>query len=235
MLTPLYSSFDSIVSAYEELAGTVLLTLHMEVRCRILRSLEVTLSPKTAPYVLRDQEVKEPDPEILSLNAELIAYDETAARFLREREIAFVRTGLGRLTGAYLVANALATQPMDRRGCERMLLNVLVLQQNLKNVEEGVDLARAANYYTLFQEGPDRIVEKAKADAAAMAAAAAADGEAQAQPIPESQHFSYDELKALLELCYSEQLADPERGVAAAAKRKLGEKVLALSEHMWQS
>ena len=211
-----------------------MLTLHMEIRCRIIRSLEVTLSPKTAPYVLHDQEVKEPDPEILSLNAELIAYDETAARFLRDREIAFVRTGLGRLTNAYLVSNALATQPMDRRGCERMLLNVLVLQQNLKNVEEGVDLARAANYYALFQEGPDRIVDKARANAATMAAAAAA-GDDSAGGVPESQRFSYDELKALLELCYSEQLADPERGVAAAAKRKMGEKVLALSEHMWQS
>ncbi|RYP50753.1 hypothetical protein DL768_003813 [Monosporascus sp. mg162] len=217
-------SFDSIVSAYEELAGTVILTLHMEIRCRIIQSLGVTLSPKTAPYVLHDQEVKEPDPQILSLNAELVAYDETAARFLREREIAFVRTGLGRLINSYLVSNALATQPMDRRGCERMQLNILVLQQNLKNIEEGVDLARAANYYALFQEGPDKIVEKAKADSAASG-----------EPIPESRRFSYDELKALLELCYSEQLADPERGVAAAAKRKMGEKVLALSEHMWQS
>ncbi len=204
------------MSAYEELAGTVILTLHMEIRCRIIQSLGMTMSPQTAPYVLHDQEVKEPDPQILSLNAELIAYDETAARFLRDREIAFVRTGLGRLVNSYLVSNALATQPMDRRGCERMLLNILVLQQNLKNVEEGVDLARAADYYALFQEGPDRIVEEARTT----------DG---------GSRFSYDELRALVELCYSEQLADPERGVAAAAKRKMGEKVLALSEHMWQS
>jgi exocyst complex component 4 len=47
--------------------------------------------------------------------------------------------------------------------------------------------------------------------------------------------FTYDELKALLELCYSEQLADPERGVAAAAKRQLADKLLGLSEYMWQS
>lgn len=221
-------SFDSIVSAYEELAGTVILTLHMEIRCRIIQSLGVTMSPTmAAPYVLHDQEVKEPDPQILSLNSELIAYDETAARFLRDREITFVRTGLGRLVNSYLVSNALATQPMDRRGCERMLLNILVLQQNLKNVEEGVDLARAANYYALFQEGPDAIVKKAKADAIA---AANSDGEQPPHP-----PFSYDELRALVELYYSEQLADPERGVAAAAKRKMDEKVLALSEHMWQS
>lgn len=218
------------MSNYEELANTVLLTLHMEIRCRIIQSLSVTLSPQTAPYVLGDQEVKEPDPQILSLNSELITYDETVVRSLRDREIAFIRTGLGLLVNSYLVGNALATQPMNQRGCERMQLNILVLQQNLKNIEESVDLARAANYFSLFQQGADKIVEKAKTDSEA--AAGSQGGE---NPIPESERFSYEELKALIELCYSEQLADPERGVASAAKRQMGEKALALSEHMWQS
>ncbi|TGJ82262.1 hypothetical protein E0Z10_g6501 [Xylaria hypoxylon] len=219
-------SFDRIVSSYEELAGTVLLTLHMEIRCRIIQSLRVALSPETAPYVLGDREIKEPDPQILSLNAELIAYDETAVRFLRDREIAFVRTGLGLLINTYLVSNALSTQPMNMRGCERMQLNILVLQQNLKNIEADVDLARAANYYELFQEGADVIVEKARRDK---------EQEANDGTIPEAERFSYDELKALVELCYSVQLTDPERGVNSAAKRQMGEKVLALSEYMWQT
>lgn len=214
------------MSSYEELAGTVLLTLHMEIRCRIIQSLRVALSPKTAPYVLGDREIKEPDPQILSLNAELIAYDETAVRFLRDREIAFVRTGLALLINSYLVSNALSTQPMNLRGCERMQLNILVLQQNLKNIEADVDLARASKYYGLFAEGVDAIVEKAKLDK---------EREAAEDSIPEAEKFSYDELKALVELCYSVQLADPERGVNAAAKRQMGEKVLTLSEYMWQT
>ncbi|KAI1867899.1 uncharacterized protein JN550_006706 [Neoarthrinium moseri] len=216
-------SFDSIVSAYEELAGTVLLTLHMEIRCRIVYSLAACLSPATAPYVLPlDQTIEEPDQEILSLNAELVAYDETTVRFLREPEIGFMRTGLSLLINSYLVSNALQTQPMNASGCQRMKLNILVLQQNLKNIEAGVDLARAANYYDLFEAGPDGIVERAKADK---------DREA----VPEAERFTYDELRALVELCYSEQLANPERGIAAAAKRQMGEKTLALSEYMWQS
>ncbi|KAJ3564722.1 hypothetical protein NPX13_g7747 [Xylaria arbuscula] len=219
-------SFDRIVSSYEELAGTVLLTLHMEIRCRIIQSLRVALSPETAPYVLGDREIKEPDPQILSLNAELVAYDETAVRFLRDREIAFVRTGLGLLINSYLVSNVLSTQPMNMRGCERMQLNILVLQQNLKNIEADVDLARASNYYGLFSEGVDAIIEKAKRDK---------EQEANDGSVPEAEKFSYDELKALVELCYSVQLADPERGVNAAAKRQMGEKVLALSEYMWQT
>ncbi|KAI1115762.1 Sec8 exocyst complex component-specific domain-containing protein [Nemania sp. NC0429] len=219
-------SFDRIVSSYEELAGTVLLTLHMEIRCRVIQSLRVALSPETAPYVLGDREIKEPDQQILSLNTELIAYDETVVRFLRDREIAFVRTGLGLLINSYLVSNALSTQPMNMRGCERMQLNILVLQQNLKNIEADVDLARAAKYYGLFGEGADAIVARAKEDK---------EREANGGSTPETEKFTYDELKALIELCYSVQLADPERGVNAAAKRQMGEKVLALSEYMWQT
>ena len=203
----------------------------MEVRCRIVQSLQTALSPVTAPYLL-DQDVNEPDPQILSLNAEMIAYDEITTRFLREREVAFVRTGLGLLINNYLIANALLVAPMNARGCGRMRLNILVLQQNLKNIEEGVDLIRAGNYFELFERGPDAIVEKAKEDAASKSE------EGQEGPGPGPKHndrFTYDELKALMELCYSEQLADPERGVAAAARRQMADKLLNLSEYMWQS
>ena len=220
-------SFDSIVSSYEELAATALLTLHMEVRCRIAYSLRVAMSPEAAPYLL-DQDVREPDPQILSLNNELVAYDETVARFLRDKETAFVRTGLGLLINSYLVGNALMTSPMNAKGCGRMQLNILVLQQNLKNIEEGVDLARAANYYALFDQGPDGVVEKAKEEAGK--ALEGADGSG-----TDADRFTYDELKALVELFYSEQLANPERGIENAARRQMADKLLGLSEHMWSS
>ena len=218
-------SFDSIVSSYEELAATALLTLHMEVRCRIAYSLRVAMSPEAAPYLL-DQDVREPDPQILSLNNELVAYDETVVRFLRDKEAAFIRTGLGLLIDSYLVGNALMTSPMNTRGCGRMQLNILVLQQNLKNIEEGVDLARAANYYALFDKGPDGVVEKAKEEAGKVIE----DGGGS-----DADRFTYDELKALVELFYSEQLANPERGIENAARRQMADKLLGLSEHMWQS
>lgn len=197
--------------------------MHMEVRCRIVYSLRNTLSPDLAPYLL-DQEVREPDPQILSLNLELVMFDETIVRFLRDKEIAFIRTGLGLLINCYLVTNARMASPMNGKGCGRMQLNILVLQQNLKNIEEGVDLTRAANYYALFDKGPDAIVEKAKEDK-----------EKGQDGVSESNRFSYDELKALVELCFSEQMANPERGIATAAKRRMDDKLLGLSEHMWQT
>ncbi|KAK3378015.1 Sec8 exocyst complex component-specific domain-containing protein [Podospora didyma] len=239
-------SFDSILSSYEELAATALRTIHMEVRCRIVQSLHTALSPATAPYLL-DQEVNQPDPQILSLNAEMVAYDEITTRFLREREVAFVRTGLGLLINTYLIGNAWMVAPMNAKGCGRMQLNILVLQQNLKNIEEGVDLVRAANYFELFDKGPDAIVEKAKEDAettqaSATPASAGEDEGAERSAATtvsvasrDNNRFTYDELKSLLELCYSEQLADPERGVAAVAKRQMADKLLNLSEYMWQS
>lgn len=223
-------SFDGIVASYEELAATALLTLHMEVRCRIVYSLRTAMSPETAPYLL-DQDVNEPDPQILSLNSELVAYDETVVRFLRERETAFVRTGLGLLINSYLVGNAPMVAPINAKGSGRMQLNILVLQQNLKNIESGVDLARAANYYALLDRGADAITEKAKEDVGKPPDDQAEGGAVGRDP----DRFSFDELKALIGLCYSEQLANPERGIAAAARRQMGDKLLSLSEHMWQS
>ncbi|CAK7210947.1 exocyst subunit [Sporothrix bragantina] len=231
-------SFDSIVSSYEELATTSLLTLHFEVRCRIAYALGVALSPEaTAPYLL-DQDVNEPDPQILTLNGELIAYDETVVRCLvRDREVDFVRQGLGRLVNAYLIGNAKMVTPMNSRGCGRMQLNILVLQQNLKNVEDGVDLARAANYYALFDQGPDAIVAKAKDCKDQMAAVEASENKDDAENDAANSNdiFTYDELKELIELFYSEQLANPERGIENAARRQMGEKLMELGEHLWQN
>ena len=157
-----------------------------------------------------------------------------------------MRSGLALLVNSYLVANAPMTAPMNGKGCGRMRLNVLVLQQNLKNIEEGADLGRAAGYFELFELGPEAIVKRAREDserARTAGGGGGADGEdgqqegggAGAGGGAGGVRFTYDELKALLELCYSEQLADPERGVAAAAKRQLADKLLGLSEYMWQS
>lgn len=213
-------AFDGIVSSYQELAGTVLLTLHMEIRCQIVYALSIALSPETAPYLL-EQVVNDPDPKILNLNADLVSYEETVVRFLRDKEVSFIRTGLGLLIDNFLVTNAGMVQAMNANGCGRMQLNILVLQQNLKNIEADVSLDRAAKFFDLFTEGPDAVIKQAK------------DGK---EPANEGKElFSYDELKTLIELCYSEQLSSPERGISTVAKRGMSDYLLQLSEHMWQS
>jgi exocyst complex component 4 len=208
------------VSSFTELAGTVLLTLHMEVRCQIIHALSTALSPASAPYLL-DQVVNDPDPRILNLNASLVLYDETTVIFLREREISFIRTGLALLIDSFLVTNAGMVQAMNANGCGRMQLNILVLQQNLKNIEEEVSLVRSAKFFDLFLEGPEAVLSQVKEDKEK--------GEGT------KLMFNYDELKTLVELCYSEELENPERGISSVASRRMGEHMLQLEELMWQS
>jgi exocyst complex component 4 len=183
-----------------------------------------TLSPDLAPYVL-EQDVREPDPQIISLNQELILLDETIVQYLREKEILFIRTGLGILINTFLVQNASLASPMNDKGCNRMQLNILVLQQNLKNVEDGTELTKAASYFSLFERGADAIIEKAREykDRHGMGTLAI-----------DPNSFSYRELKSLVELCYSEQMANPERGITSAARRQLDEKFARLNEFRWE-
>lgn len=196
----------------------MLLTLHMEVRSQIIYSLTVALSPKSAPYLL-EQEVKEPDPRILSLNLTLSHYDETSVQYLREKEIAFIRTGLAQLMDSFLVTNAGMVNAMNSFGCGRMKLNILVLQQNLKNIESEVSLSRSAKFYEMFGEGPEAILKGVKEE----------------KERGEGGMFGYEELKTLVELCYSEQLGDRERGISGVARRRMDEDLLQLNEYMWQS
>ena len=208
------------MSSYQELAGTVLLTLHMEVRCQIIHALTIALSPASAPYLL-EQPVSDPDPKILGLNANLVSYDETVVHYLRDKESSFIHTGLGLLVDSFLVTNAGMVKSMNANGCGRMQLNILVLQQNLKNIESEISLDRAAKFFDLFIEGPDAVVQLAK--------------EEKERSGGGKEVFSYDELKTLVELHYSEKLADPERGISTVANRAMGEHLLQLSEIMWQS
>ncbi|KAG4026771.1 hypothetical protein MFRU_036g00050 [Monilinia fructicola] len=231
-------AFDSIVSSYQELAATVLLTLHMETRIQILHSLTRVLSPSSGshpyPYIL-SQPCSDPDPTILSLNADLVAYDETIVKFLGEKEINFVRTGLGLLIDTFMVDSAPKIQRINKEGGRRMRLNVLVLQQNLKGVEDGVGLVRSGRYWGLFEEGPDGVVAWAREKGAATTGGGESEGGENESGNGEEVKFSYDELKGLVELCFSEQLGSNERGITTVAKRGMGECMLQLSEYMWQS
>lgn len=212
------SGFDAIVISYQELSTKVLLTLHMEVRCQILQALSHTLSSEQTPYVL-EQEVKDPDPQILSLNADLVAYDETISRLLGKKEISFICKGLGSLMNSYLVSSAEKVTPMNKNGYARMHLNIRVLQQNLKNIEDDVRLDRALRYYSLFNEGSEGVVKEAQL----------------AKERDAIEKFDIEELKMLMKLCYSEQVASPERGTSTVAKRRLDEDLLKLDEYMWES
>ncbi|KAI9805109.1 MAG: hypothetical protein M1825_000943 [Sarcosagium campestre] len=224
-------SFDGVVSRFEELAADVILTLHVEVRCHAILELGGVLQRKG--HVL-EQAVNDPDDGVLALNADLVNLDDDVTTYLRAPEHRFIFVGVGALLDTLLVANAATLRPLNGHGADRMQLNILVLQQNLKNIETDSSLARAARYFDLFNQGPDAVIEHAKKQSASSANTDTGHhhhGGGEGDHLP----FGYDELKTLLELCYSDALDSPRRDVALQAKRGLGDHLLALSEHMWQS
>ena len=106
---------------------------------------------------------------------------------------------------------------MNETGCKRIRHGLVILEQNMKNVEPSFSLARIARLLELYSAGPDVITGISR------------DGK-------ENKHdFSYEELKALIELCYSEAINSNKREVASVAQTNLNDHLLQLSEHMWQS
>lgn len=208
-------AFDGVVSSYQQLAATVLRTLHVELRCHgpfhISRCISRTF--------LLSAPLTEPDPEILTLNSTIVGFDEELSTHLPRQQHDFVVNGLSHLLDTLLVHSASKIPIMNANGCGRLQLDILVLQQNLKNVESNASLSKTALYFDLFAAGPEYVVKHAKEQANIK------DGE--------GIKFSYAEMKTLLELCFSEACASERREVAVQAKRGLDEKVLELSEFLW--
>ncbi|MCJ1394198.1 Exocyst complex component 4 [Xylographa bjoerkii] len=205
--------FDEILARYRVLATTALLTLHVDIRCGMIHMISRVLK---APYFL-DQPGNEPDPSILALNADLLSFDDNLTVHLPNKEYKFITSGLGLLLDTILVTNASQITVMNLNGCERMQLNILVLQQNLKSIESEVALTRSAVFFDYFIQGAESIIDRAKATGG------------------KDMGFSLEEIKVLVELCYSEALQSQHRDIAAQARKALSDHLLQLSESMWNS
>jgi hypothetical protein len=110
---------------------------------------------------------------------------------------------------------------MNDHGCGRMQLNILVLSQNLKSIEtssevHSIELERSARFFDLFMEGADGVVERARDKG----------GEG-------LEGFTLEELKALVELWYREGTESSHREVQVKSRRELGDRLLVLSECLW--
>ncbi|KAL7273180.1 exocyst subunit [Rhizina undulata] len=203
-------AFDGVVTSFQALAETILFTLRAEARCHVLHHLHLCL--KEGNYCL-DNPVDTPDTEVLALNAGLIWFDEDTSNQLRAREHNFIFRGLGSLMDQILVSDAGLIKVLNGYGVQRMQLNILVLQQNLKNIEKGAELDRSARFYNLYNGGMGELMAKAK------------DGKLD---------FSYDDLKILVELYFSEAMHNRRESASALqARRSLNENLLELSEIMW--
>jgi exocyst complex component 4 len=215
MLT-LSSEFDRVVSSYQSLSTRILRTLHLAVRSTILHSLSTSLQSN----LFIDTPLNDPAPIILALNSSLVVFDTEVSRYTPPPAYVRMTQGLATLMDTYFLALCRSRiERMNTHGCAHMQLNILVLQQNLKNIEEGAELPYAALFFDLFTAGPDAIVARAKQHGKDFG-------------IPGGM-FNETGVKKLLQMTYEERLTGDNRESSVSAKRQLDAQLLEISEFMY--
>jgi len=159
----------------------------------------------------------EPDPEVLALNADIVAFDEELVTHLQAPQQSFITSSLSYHLDTLLLHLARTITQMNNHGLSHLQLNILVLQQNLKNVEPTALLTRSATYYDFFTDGPEALIERAK----------------EARNEERELGYGFEECRKIIELFYSEGLGSERREVAVQAKRAMEANVLALSEWLY--
>jgi exocyst complex component 4 len=202
-----------VISKYEYLSATVHRTLHLSTRLTILSSLSTTIKPS---YIL-ESPLSDPDPTMQTLTAALTSYDTEVSSYLPASHYAQITQGLSPLTDTFLLHLITSrVKDMNEFGCEHLQLNLLVLQQNLKNIEPSTSLGCSAMFLDLYKAGPDAIVKWAKE-------------EGRTFKVPGGK-FGESEVRTLLELAYGEKLRDERREVGVQARRLLDGHLLDISE-----
>lgn len=253
------TAFDTTLQSLRSLAGTALFTLHIDIRCGVIHMLTKTMTGPE-PQPIRDPVPNTPSPDlnvnwwhillnqpttasptVLQLNNDLIAFDTSVSSYLAPEERWFIASGLARLIDRVFVSCTRYIGAMNENGALRLQLDVLVLQQNLKNIiidptgqepREVVALPRSAKFLDWFLEGAEKALDYAKEEKEAYA-------ENGNKTAGIDEPLTYDELKGLVELCFSEILRGP-RGAEnredfMAAKKASAEAMLRLNEVMWDS
>lgn len=200
------------------------------------------------PFVLSDPPTSASS-LVLELNNDLIDFEASISCYLGHKERRFILSGLGRLVDAYLVVGSDFIGVMNRHGAERMRVDSLVIQQVLRGlgvsakastgtegevgaVGLGVHdkdakpdgdaddalLTSSSAYYELFLQGPEAIMEYVK----------------ERKPKGEVA-YSYDQLRTLIELCFSASIRGEDREEGLKARKKMEDLLLALGEVMWDS
>jgi exocyst complex component 4 len=144
-------------------------------------------------------------------------YQYTSAVEFANIQSSFVTSSLSHLLDTLLLRLSTSITHMNTHGLSHLQLNILVLQQNLKNVEPAALLTRSATYYDFFTDGPDALIARAK----------------QAKEQEREFGYTYAECQKIIELFYSEGLESERRDVAVQAKRSCEASLLALSEWLY--
>ncbi|KAJ3037903.1 Exocyst complex component 4 [Rhizophlyctis rosea] len=186
--------FNKVLEDMDALSETCIFLLRVEVRCHSMYYLDLAM--REGNYHLEDESF-EPDPYIGLLNQDLTNMEEMLTSMLPETKIRFLFDGLAFLIANVLCANLRHIKRVNQHGVQKLIRNVLSLQQNLTNIAAVHDkrLDRAKTYYELLSldaEGLLRFMEQSPG------------------------RFTYDEFKVVLDLAFVDALA----GETTAAERK---------------
>ncbi|KAL2818455.1 hypothetical protein BDW59DRAFT_175187 [Aspergillus cavernicola] len=267
------TAFDTTLQSLRDLAVTAIFALHIDIRCGVIHMLTRTMVGPNPP-IMRRSEPATPSPPpsggcwhlltsqptaaspaVLELNKDLIAFDTNISSYLGGPQRRFITSGLSPFIDRILVSSTRYIWAMNENGALRLQLDVLVLQQNLKNIildpaessalsdvatsqeaeqyREVVALPRSAKFLNWFLEGAEKALGFAKEEKKYIAS------HGSQTPTADGEPFSYEELKVLVDLCFSETLKGPKgeenREDFMAAKKASADALLRLNEIMWDS
>lgn len=147
--------FDNLLTTYQQLAETCLFTLRLENRCHTMYYLEMAV--RDGNYYLEDESF-EPDPYVITLNSDLMEMDDCITASLPPKDEMFAFDGLPALIVHLLISEAAYIKRMNANGVQKMMRNILALQQNLNSLvppSQSSVLDRAREYYQLYNLGSE--------------------------------------------------------------------------------
>ncbi|CEI89960.1 hypothetical protein RMCBS344292_04296 [Rhizopus microsporus] len=129
--------FDALLTTYQQLAETCLFTLRLEGRCHTMYYLEMVI--RNGNYCLEDESF-EPDPYIITLNADLMELNDCVNASLPPKD----------------------ELKLNNNGIQKMTRNILALQQNLSNfvpLSQCAIMEQAREYYQLYNAGSEGMIK----------------------------------------------------------------------------
>ncbi|KAF5385527.1 hypothetical protein D9757_005437 [Collybiopsis confluens] len=187
--------FQALLKTYEQLSELILHTIRIDVRCRTVYYLNLTMRGN---YAL-DGEAGEPDPHIIDLNNDLSECDNLVSPCVPRSARQFIFSGLGQLMEHVLIQSSRYLRRPNIYGIRKILRNILALQQSVKTitVNSNESFDRAKRYFSLFFLSPTDML----------------------QGIQKRQEFSFDDYQTMLALqCgVDPNPTDPRQSMASQA------------------
>jgi exocyst complex component 4 len=193
MTTKMKTDFDVLRAKFLNLSQTILFCVRLEIRCRVIYYLDLVV--REGNYC-SDEDIVDPDQYIARLNRELTDIEEVIVEALAPKQARFVFNGLTQLMSTLLIRNVAYIKQLNKNGVQRLVNNVLAIQQNLITFRllEKKDLDKCITYYELFRKEDKDLLFFIRG----------------------SNSFTFDQYKAIINLKYNQN-------DAPAILKKIGE------------